>query len=403
MFCSRELAEVMHPPWPLQQPSVLCDASFDVSVVREALDMRRTLTYGLVVVDGGEATVGITYAPGTGPRSERAVVKLKHLAGNIASRTRRGGQSAARYSRNREIEQIAFLRKVAECVSSELGDLCSLIVGGRADMKRRLVRELPLPLRERVAGVVDIDTSAGTEGLQKVAASARQLAEMSLRRESGNVLSSFLELVAKMDAQEAPPVCFGVVQTAAALRLGAVKHLLLGAPSCSDQELGRGAWLELASRSGASVTEVEPTSEPGLRFCRGFGVGGCLRYPVDPELLEGEPADGGLAHVGEEGLEQEMALTSDACSDCGSASTAASRSDFQLLEWLQGALQQTLQDASAAESLAMCADVVLFGGDATTDLERLEGACEMLRGEGVPEDVLLELTCHVSDLIADAK
>jgi len=55
-----------------------------------------------------------------------------------------------------------------------------------------------------------------------------------------------------------------------------------------------------------------------------------------------------------------------------------------------------MQDTSAAESLAVCADLVLSDESTPAD-ERLEGTVDMLRAEGVPEDMLLVLACHIAD------
>merc|ERR1711976_559630 len=82
--------------------------------------------------------------------------------------------------------------------------------------------------------------------------------------------------------------------------------------------------------------------------------------------------------------------------DGDSVSTDAPSSDNPLIQWLQEVLVKTMKDATAAESLAMCADLVL--SDETTDLaERIENVVEMLRAEDVSEGVLLELSCHLAD------
>jgi len=404
MFCCKELAEVLHPLQPLPHHMFSCGRTFDTSLVSEALEVRQSFTHGVIVLDGDEATWGVVQLSSQGKPSIHSATQLGHLYANIPSRTRRGGQSATRYARNRDGEELAFLRKIAERASEEFGGIRSVLVGGRGDMKRKLLPELPQQVRERVVCVIDIGCSAGPEGLQKVATHVPEVAGKSRRRALDEVVVRFLELVAETDAHEAPLVCYGEAQTAAALRIGAVEHLVVASSHSSA------AWADLAKDSGATYFEIEPTTELSLRFCQGYGVGACLRYAVDPEFLE---ISGGDLASDEEvkclpvqtlRVEKPARVSlpmQDPSSDCESVSTATSGSDVLLLKWLESSLKRALQDAAAAESLTMCADVLLFDANAATDQERLDTTVEMLRGEGVSEDVLAELVCHVADLIDD--
>merc|ERR1712232_55574 len=44
----------------------------------------------------------------------------------------------------------------------------------------------------------------------------------------------------------------------------------------------------LANSHGASVFEVDDSTAQGSQFCNSFNMGGCLRWPVDPDLLDSE-------------------------------------------------------------------------------------------------------------------
>lgn len=390
IFCSDEVSEVMHPPRPLNGNEVVCGEGFETWMVHEALKARRELAYGVVVIDGSEATLGIVQASATGSGLVGGVSKIAHLSAHIASRTRRGGQSAARFSRNRDTEELAFLRKVAETAGEALGDVRGLVVAGRADMKRKFVAELSSPLRSRVARVVDLQCCAGLEGLQKAAAHLCEVVQKDREQETCAAVSRFLGLVARTDAHAAALVCYGEEETSAALRLGAVDQLLVASSPGSSRSLRE--WGEFAAVVGASVVGVDPVDRASLRFCQGFGVGACLRYPLHlPSLEEEDPEE---TSPGFE--EQKPPAAPAADSDCDTVSTATSQTDNVLIRWLREALKPTLQDVVAAESLALCAELVLFE-EMTPVEERLDSALEMLRAEGVPEDVLIELACHVTD------
>merc|ERR1711976_1123284 len=113
---------------------------------------------------------------------------------------------------------------------------------------------------------------------------------------------------------------------------------------------------------------------------------GFLRWHVDPSLLD-EPVptcvDESCDASGDE-------------SDASTTSTTASKSDDLLLRWLEGALNRALNDSSAAEALTMCADVIL-SDDSSTLEERLQNTIDMLRAEGVAEEVLSEFSVHIFD------
>lgn len=285
------------------------------------------------------------------------------------------------------------MRKVAERISAPFGDLRGVLVGGCGDMKRKLLRELPAPVRARVLLVADLPNTSGAEALRSLAAQIPQIAKNDRQQEADGIVDRFMNMVAQTSSGQATRVCYGDEQTRAALRMGAVERLLV--------ERGRGArWAALAASSGVLITEVDPTSELGCGFCSGFGIGGLLRYAVDLDVLEAEEdvvADDSVPVLPCEPLTRCKSDPTE--SDEEKASTVASETagNAEILQWIEAALVRALRDTVAAESLTACADVILFGGDGVADAERLESTVEMLRDEGVPDDVLAELVCHVTD------
>jgi len=410
-FSSPDFVEALHPLQPLRRPLLACGDGFETSLVQDALEARRRLTYGLVVVDGDEATLGAAEAPAPGSSACTSVSKLAHLSANIGSRTRRGGQSAARYARHRDGAELAFVRRVAEHAEALLGTSSGLVVAGRADLKRRLLEELSPGLRGRVVAIVDLACSAGAEGLRQAALRVPEAAERSRRQMAERAVTHFLDLLERPEPAAGVAACYGEAHTAAALRLGAVEQLLLAKAAQPSTCFGMEVLKELAAASGASILEIEARTAAEHRFCQGFGVGGCLRWPVDPALLEeGEPEVGAEANAGV-GLEGEppphahclaaAAGLEKPSSEAETASTAPSQPDAGLLQWLEGALAQALGDGAAAAALAVCAEVVL-GDETAAPGERLESTLEMLRAEGVPADVLAEFACHAADLLPEA-
>jgi len=402
LFCSPSVAEVLHPLAAVPAWTCTCGTHFETSAVTEALRIRRELTYGFIVVDGGEATIGLAQVGRGAPLS-----KLVHFTANIASRTRRGGQSAARYARNRDGEELAFLRKIAACAGEELSDLRGVLVGGRAELKNKLLPELPPSVRSRIAGVLTLSCEANDEGLKTLAGRLPDFAEKDRQERSQGLVQRFLDLASACDANGSVSACYGEAHTLAAMKLGAVEQVLL-----AEAFIGRGgrswkAWCALAADNGATAVRVTPVGSVESSFCSGFVVGACLRYALDVELLEDMVEEGAemleelVAAPNAIGCDRTVTVcTEESPSECGSASTAASRSGSLLVQWLSSALKTALQDEAAAESLTMCAEVVLL--EESTELEeRLESCVEMLRDQGVPEELLMELQYHTYDLLAE--
>lgn len=273
-------------------------------------------------------------------------------------------------------------------------------------MKHKLLSELPVPLQKRVAPLVNLRCSAGPEGLRRAAAHLTDVLERDLQQQVAGSVDRFLDLAARMDSKVAPLVCYGEAQTAIAVCLGAVDQLLIARSALEPDRRSWQDWQALAVAFGATIVEISTKSEAELRFSEGFGIGACLRYPVNPDLLEVEPDDDD--HDDEALAEKPRKPTStplEVESDGETASTATSQSATMsmLLRWLEEALKRSLSDDATAESLTMCVEVLLSDGTEAIGEGCLDSAVDMLREEGVAEEVLAEFACHVADLLPESQ
>merc|ERR1712226_785328 len=199
------------------------------------------------------------------------------------------------------------------------------------------------------------------------------------------------------------------MQTAGALKLGAVETLLISSQSEDVDEL-----TNLANTHGTTVFLIDDTTSQGLQFCNSFIIGGCLRWPVDPESLDTEEQidiqyedDEGSTSVGSDVasvVEVSQALETVADSAALPATTAPYSADVyeteqhditseyrcELLDWLKDSLTSALEDSSTADALVACVEVVL-GDDLPIQEEALNETIDMLVGEGVPQHVVEEL------------
>merc|ERR1712039_411590 len=80
------------------------------------------------------------------------------------------------------------------------------------------------------------------------------------------------------------------------------------------------------------------------------------------------------------------------------ASTVPSETDTRFHDWLVEALSLDINSAASVESLVVCTEVILFDNSLPLD-ERIQNAMDMLRAEGLREEMLLELSLHASDML----
>eukprot|EP00928_Gymnodinium_smaydae_P032641 TRINITY_DN23580_c0_g1_i1.p1 TRINITY_DN23580_c0_g1~~TRINITY_DN23580_c0_g1_i1.p1 ORF type:complete len:437 (-),score=58.61 TRINITY_DN23580_c0_g1_i1:208-1518(-) len=405
VFCSEDLAEIFHPPMPLKSRIYDCGRQFKASVVQDAINTQLGPEHGLIVVDGSDAAFGKAQGLGISLASGPVITDLGRLGAHIAGRTRRGGQSALRYSRLRDESELAFLRKVAERAATLLSEVSGVIVAGKADMKHKLVSELPELLKNKLVCTVDLSCNAGPEGLRLAALRAVESVTMAEDCQEDRDLQQFIELTLKEELM----CCYGEAQTVRALQLGAVDRLLLSIDLQTNLSVDE--WKSLAALHGTRIVEIHPRTEKGCEFCESFGVGACFRWPLEEHLLQDDddhahedceeiPINASatpgiqlpsatskeldeLEMVAPQGeIDREGSRTSDTLSDNMHQSEA--------LAWFRAEVHDALGDLSAAEALAACVEVVL-SDELTPKHEVIEGVIAIVCAEGLSEDVALEL------------
>jgi hypothetical protein len=256
---------------------------------------------------------------------------------------------------------------------------------------------------------LDLPCNAGIDGLRLAAARAASAADSDYGREAREALNSFMQRVAIADDISGITFCYGKMQTVTALNLGAVETLLISTQSEDIDEL-----TNLANTHGSTVFLIDDSTSQGLQFCNSFIIGGCLRWPVDPESLDTEEQidiqhedDECSTSVGSDGASVvEVGQAPEAVADSAAlpATTAPYNADVceaerhgiaseyrcELLDWLKDSLTTALEDSSTADALVACVEVVL-GDDLPVQEEALNDTIDMLVGEGVPAHVVEEL------------
>jgi len=150
------------PPKPVTQYLYQCDDHFHVEWLKDML--REEKVYGILVIDSSEVGMGIL----SGDRLE--VVDV--LTSGISGKTRKGGQSARRYERGREMELTYYFNRVGEHATRVFIDnnkVTGLLLGGPGPTKDEFLKGgyLHYELQKKIIAVLDLGYS-GREGVREL-------------------------------------------------------------------------------------------------------------------------------------------------------------------------------------------------------------------------------------------
>ncbi|HXW37215.1 MAG TPA: peptide chain release factor aRF-1 [Nitrososphaerales archaeon] len=150
------------PPKPVTAYLYQCDDHFHLEWLKDMLKEEKV--YGLLVVDTSEAAIGVL----SGDRLDIP----DDMTSGISGKTRKGGQSARRYERGREMELTYFYHRVADHANHlllEENKVTGIIVGGPGPTKEAFLKSelLNYQLRQKILDVIDTSYS-GREGIREL-------------------------------------------------------------------------------------------------------------------------------------------------------------------------------------------------------------------------------------------
>lgn len=257
---------IVEPPAKLYSYIYHCDSSFFLEPLEELVEDKEK--YGLLVLDKREATIGIL--------NGKVIEPVKHLTSSVPGKIRKGGQSAQRFQRLREIATDDFYKRIAEHTSQillQVQDLQGILIGGPGPTKDDFLKceDLHYELRNKILGVFDV-AYTDESGLYELVDAAESVLEgLDLVREK-KLIARFMKLVANNESL----VAYGEREVRKNLELGAVETLLL------SEELEADLVHELVARAeltGAAVEFISIETEEGAQLKRAFGgLAALLRY-----------------------------------------------------------------------------------------------------------------------------
>jgi peptide chain release factor subunit 1 len=303
------VAYVLEPPEPVPSFLYRCDSRFYTEPLHEMLAEKDV--YGLLVIDQGEATIGLLEG--------KRITPLKNVQSLVPRKHRMGGQSARRFERLHEQAVHEFFTKIGDLATEAFlnrRDLKGLLIAGPGYTKDAFVKEgyLHHELAKKVLGTFDAGYTDETGLRELVANAADVLRDLDLMREK-SLVQRLMDEIRKEDGGLA---AYGEDVVRRALGLGAVDTLLvseglrkirldLRCPNCGHTETktvadettlpkcpncGKDRVVEsrtdivdelsaLADRTSAKVELISADSEEGGLLLKAFaGIAAILRYRV---------------------------------------------------------------------------------------------------------------------------
>ena len=209
---------VLEPPDPVPTFIYRCDSKFFTEPIEAMLETKET--YGLIVIDRSEATIGLLHG--------KRIMPVKNMQSLVPSKHGRGGQSARRFERLIEIAAHEYYKKVADVANEAFlsrPDLKGILVGGPGPTKDYFVKSeyLHYELQKKIIDTFDVGYT-DEYGLKELVEKAREaLKDLDLMREK-DIMQRLFEEIRK---PEGGLSVYGEDQVKSALMIGAVGTLII--------------------------------------------------------------------------------------------------------------------------------------------------------------------------------
>lgn len=257
---------IVEPPEKVLSYIYHCDSSFFLEPLEEMVEDKEK--YGLIVLDKREATIGIL--------NGKVVDAMKHLTSSVPGKIRKGGQSAPRFQRLREIAIEDFYNRIGKHASQillQVEDLRGILIGGPSPTKDEFIKGsyLHYELQNKILGEFDA-AYTDESGLYELVDKAGDVLEgLDLMREK-KLMARFMKLLANNETM----VAYGEKEVRRKLEMGAVNTLLVSEEL--DTELVHDL-VEKAEEIGSDMELISTEFEEGAQLKRAFGgVAAILRY-----------------------------------------------------------------------------------------------------------------------------
>ncbi|MEM0379445.1 MAG: peptide chain release factor aRF-1 [Nanopusillaceae archaeon] len=256
----------IEPPEPFQIRLYRCDSKFILDPLKDYLEPKQI--YGLVVLDRGEATIGLL-------KGSRIIV-LENKDSWVPGKFRDGGQSALRFQRIIEQEVHEWLKYIGEKMKEHFdkykNNLVGFLIGGPGPLKEKFVQGeyIPYYFKDKILAVIDTGYS-NEYGLKEMVEKAKEILEKTEYMKEINIVKDFFARLSK----DTNTVVYGEEDVKKAIEFGAVDKILIS-EKFKDKI---SEYLELAKKINAEIEIISLNHPEGEQFSN-FKIAALLRFPI---------------------------------------------------------------------------------------------------------------------------
>jgi len=258
----------IEPPAPMKQRFYRCDKEFVLDPLKEMLDDKNE--YGLVVLDGRDATIAILRG--------KTIIPIKSTHSEVPGKMRAGGQSAPRFQRLRAGALNDHFKKIAEYMKEEFLPrpyLKGIILGGPGTTVNNFINKHHLTgdVEKKLIGVKDLSYT-GDFGLRELVEKSDDiLAKEDIMREK-KLMKKFFLLLSTQEGK----VAYGQARVMELVKEGIVDLVILS-EALDDEIIDK--FEEESEKFGTTVELVSLETTEGVQLRDMGKVVSILRYNIN--------------------------------------------------------------------------------------------------------------------------
>lgn len=257
----------MEPPVPLNIRTYRCDKEFILEPLQEMIQTENT--YALVVLDRRDATIALLKG--------KKIIPIRSTHSEVPGKFKAGGQSAARFARNRELAIKDHFKKIADIMKDEflpMQNLKGIIIGGPGITVTDFLNYdyVTGDVKKKIIGTRDLSYS-DEFGLQELLEKAEDLLAAEEVAEEKKMVQLFLRMLATEEKKTA----YGYDDVLTMIQMGVADTVLISESLEEDKQT---TLEEAATAQGSRIIIVSTDTREGEQLRQIGKVAAILRYAV---------------------------------------------------------------------------------------------------------------------------
>jgi peptide chain release factor subunit 1 len=260
----------VEPPVPLNFRTYRCDKEFVLDPLREMMEVKEV--FGLVVLDRRDAMVAILKG--------KTIIPLVQTHSEVPGKFKAGGQSAARFARNRELAEKDHFKKIAEYMKEQflaMEGLKGIIIGGPGTTVNEFMGYdyVTGDVKKKIIGTKDLSYT-GEFGLQELLDKSEDILSAESVAHEKKLMNNFFNLLARQPNK----VSYGKDAVMKLLNMGVVDTVLLS-ESLDDDTIKE--FEDVSKQFNTTIEIISVETREGVQLRDMGKVAAILRYEIAVE------------------------------------------------------------------------------------------------------------------------